>query len=112
MERPIQEVVLPVSGAKAEIYTYYLRGERKEIEAIMFESAQFEQDESGTPKLKKVDASYRTKMEDKAVLIAIKSLTDKLGANMDIKIETLDSLPSEDFELLQASLPGNQSKKK
>ena len=112
MERPTVEVKLIVSGIKAEVYTYYLRGERKEIEAIMFDSAQFEQDETGTPKLKKVDASYRTKMEDKAVLLAVKRLLDSDGKELEIKTETLDSLPAEDFDILQTSLPGNQSKKK
>jgi len=112
MERATEEVALLVSGIKAEVYTYYLRGERKAIEAIMFSSAQFEQDESGTPKLKKVDASYRTKMEDKAVLLAIKSLIDKEGNELEVKLETLDNLPAEDFEQLQKSLPGNQPKKK
>jgi hypothetical protein len=112
MERPTVEVELKVSGIKAEVYTYYLRGERKAIEAIMFDSAQFEQDETGTPKLKKVDASYRTKMEDKAVLLAVKRLVDKEGKELEVKTENLDNLPAEDFETLQASLPGNQSKKK
>ena len=112
MERATEEVALLVSGIKAEVYTYYLRGERKAIEAIMFSSAQFEQDESGTPKLKKVDASYRTKMEDKAVVLAIKGLVDKEGKKLEVDIATLDSLPAEDFEQLQKSLPGNQPKKK
>jgi hypothetical protein len=111
MERQTTEVVLPVSGVKAEVYTYYLRGERKEIEAIMLESAQFEQDETGSPKLKKVDATYRTKMEDRAVLLAVKRLTDKEGKELEIKIEVLDSLPAEDFEKLQTSLPNDQVKK-
>ncbi len=112
MDRPINEVMLPVSGVKVEIFTYYLRGERKEIEAVMLESAEFEQDEAGTPRLKKVDATYRSKMEDKAVILAIKKLTDKDGKELEKKIETLDSLPAEDFEKLQESLPTSQPKKK
>jgi len=112
MERPIETVKLLVSGINAEVYTYYLRGEKKEIEAIMFDSAQFEQDEAGVPKLKKVDASYRTRMEDKAVLLAVKSFTDSSGKNLEIKTEILDGLPAEDFEQLQKSLPGSKSKKK
>lgn len=111
MDRPINEVSLPVSGVKVEIFTYYLRGERKEIEAVMLESAEFEQDEAGTPRLKKVDATYRAKMEDKAVLLAIKKLTDKDGKDLPKTIETLDSLPAEDFEKLQESLPGQPKKK-
>ena len=112
MDRPITEVTLPKSGIKAEIYTYYLRGERKEIEAIMLESAEFEQDAEGKPKLKKVDASYRTKMEDKAVLLAVKKLVDNKGVELEKTIEVLDSLPAEDFDVLQNALPGNQPKKK
>jgi hypothetical protein len=112
MDRPFNEVKLPVSGVKAEIYTYYLRGERKEIESVMLESAEFEQDETGKPKLKRVDATYRARMEDKAVLLAVKRLVDKEGKELEIKTETLDSLPAEDFDVLQQSLPGNQPKKK
>ena len=112
MDRPINEVTLPVSGIKVEIFAYYLRGERKEIEAVMLESAEFEQDEAGTPRLKKVDATYRSKMEDKAVLLAIKKLTDKEGKELEKKVEVLDALPAEDFDKLQESLPGQQPKKK
>ena len=112
MERPIKEVLLKVSGVKATVYTYYLRGERKAIEAIMFDSAQFEQDEAGVPKLKKVDASYRTKMEDKAVVLAVKSMVDSAGKDIKVNTENLDNLPAEDFETLQESLPDSKPKKK
>jgi len=112
MDREFIEVLLPISGMKVEIYTYYLRGERKKIEAIMLESAEFEQDANGTPKLKKVDASYRTKMEDKAVLLAVKKLVDKEGKEVKVEIGVFDNLPDEDFTLLQASLPNGQLKKK
>jgi len=109
--RPTIKVELLVSGITAEIFTYYLRGERKEIEAVMFDSAQFEQDENGTPKLKSVDASYRTKMEDKAVMLALKGLTDKEGNQIEKTVKALDELPAEDFDLLQKSLPGGKVKK-
>ena len=112
MNRTFKEVTLPISGIKAEIYDYYLRGERKQIEAIMFKSAEFENDESGTPKLKNVDASYRTKMEDEAVILAIKKLVDKQGNEIKASIEVFDGLPNEDFELLQKSLPSEKLKKK
>jgi len=111
MNRPTTEIELPVSGMKAEVYTYYLRGDKKAIEAIMLESAEFEQ-VGGKPKLKKVDATYRAKMEDKAVLLAVKRLTDKAGKELEINIETLDQLPDEDFEVLQKALPGSKTKKK
>jgi len=111
MDRPFIEVTLPVSGIKAEVYSYYLRGEKKAIEAIMLESAEFEQDEAGTPRLKKVDATYRTRMEDKAVALAVKKLTDKEGKELKVEIETFDSLPAEDFTVLQNSLPGAVKKK-
>ena len=112
MERPTTEVKLPVSGITATVYTYYLRGERKEIEAVMLDSAVFEQDAEGKPKLKRVDTSYRSKMEDKAVLLAVKKLVDKEGKDLELKTETLDKLPAEDFDVLQEALPGNQPKKK
>ena len=112
MDRPTNLVVLPVSGIKVDVFTYYLRGERKEIEAVMLESAEFEQDEAGTPRLKKVDATYRSRMEDKAVLLAIKKFTDKDGKELSKSVEVLDSLPAEDFDKLQESLPGAQPKKK
>jgi hypothetical protein len=112
MERPVKEVILPISGVKAFVYTYYLRSERKAIEAIMLDSAEFEQDEAGKPKLKKVDASYRTKMEDKAVLLAVKKMVDKEGKDLPLTVETLDNLPDEDFQELQSGLPQRQPKKK
>lgn len=105
MERPIKEVLLPVSGVNVEIYTYYLRGEKKQIEAIMLESAKFVSDEKGKPKLDSVDASYRTKMEDKAVLLAVKKLTGKDGKELEKTVAVLDGLPDDDYELLQQSLP-------
>jgi len=79
----------------------------------MLQSAEFEEDpETGKPKLKKVDATYRARMEDKAVILAIKSLIDKEGKPITLNIEALDILPDEDFKVLQDSLPSNQPKKK
>ena len=113
MDRPTKEVLLAVSGVKAEVYTYYLRGERKDIEAVMLQSAEFEEDpETGKPKLKKVDATYRSRMEDKAVILAIKSLKNADGTEAKVELATLDNLPDEDFKTLQDSLPTSQSKKK
>ena len=112
MERSTTEVNLPNSGMKAIVYTFYTRGERKVIESIMLESAVFEQDENGSPRLKSVDATYRAKMEDKAVLLAVKSFTDKDGNEVKPEVGVLDSLPNEDFELLKQSLPGQSVKKK
>lgn len=111
MERPTTDVKLKVSGITATVYDYYLRGDRKQIEAIMLNSAEFEQ-VGGKPKLKKVDATYRAKMEDKAVLLAVKKLVDKNGKELEVKTETLDELPEEDFKALQEALPDNQPKKK
>jgi len=111
MERSTTEIELSISGKKVVLYTYYLRGDRKAIEAVMLESAEFEQ-VSGKPKLKKVDATYRTKMEDKAVLLAIKKMIDKNGKELEVNIEILDQLPDDDFKKLQDSLPDRQSKKK
>jgi len=111
MNRPTTEIKLPVSGMNAELYTYYLRGDRKAIEAIMLESAEFEQ-VGDKPKLKKVDATYRARMEDKAVLLAVKKLTDKEGKKIEINQESFDALPEKDFQALQEALPGNKFKKK
>ena len=111
MERPTAEVGLPVSGMKAVVFTYYTRGERKAIEAVMLESAEFEQVDN-KPKLKKVDATYRAKMEDKAVLLAVKHLIDTEGKKAKLDQKILDGLPSDDFEALQNALPSGQSKKK
>jgi len=111
MERPTTDIELPISGIKATLFTYYLRGDRKAIEAIMLESARFEQ-VGDKPKLKKVDATYRAKMEDKAVLLAVKKMVDKEGKEVEVSIENIDNLPEEDFEKLQSSLPDRQQKKK
>ena len=111
MERPTTEVELPVSGMEATVYTYYLRGDRKAIEAIMLESAEFEQ-VGDRPKLKKIDATYRAKMEDKAVLLAVKSLVGKDGKPIEFTLEVLDKLPEGDFKILQDALPTSTPKKK
>ena len=111
MERPTTEIELPISGIKAEVYKYYLRGDRKAIEAIMLESAEFEQ-VGGKPKLKKIDATYRAKMEDKAVLLAVKSLIGKDGKTIEPTIEVLDGLPEKDYDVLQKALPSEEPKKK
>lgn len=112
MDRPTKEVNLPVSGMKAVFYTYYTRGERKSVEAVMLESAEFEQDEAGKPKLKSVDATYRSKMEDKAVLLAVKHLLDKEGKVVEFNQKILDGLPEKDFEVIQEALRSSQPKKK
>lgn len=111
MERPTTEVNLPISGMKAVVYTWYTRGERKAIEAIMLESAVFEQ-VGDKPQLKKVDASYRSKMEDKAVLLAVKHLLDKSGKAVEFNQDVLDKLAEDDFEAIQDNLPNVQVKKK
>jgi len=55
--------------------------------------------------------TYRARMDDKAVLLAIKELIDKDG-KLPITVETLDNLPDEDFKMLQNSLPNKRPKKK
>jgi len=112
MERPTVEVKLPISGIKAEVFTYYLRGERKQIEAIMLESAEWEPSKRGSPKLKSIDATYRSKMEDKAIMLAVKKLSGKDGKEIKVTIEVLDNLPDDDFEILQKALPARKAKKK
>jgi len=111
MERPTTDIELPISGIKATLYTYYLRGDRKAIEAIMLSSAEFEQ-VGDRPKLKRIDATYRARMEDKAVLLAVKKMVDKEGKEIEVSIEVIDNLSEEDFEKLQNSLPNRQPKKK
>lgn len=111
MERPTKEVALPTSGMKALVYEYYSRGERKAIEAVMLEGAEFDY-KTGRPKLTKVDATYRSKMEDKAVMLAVKHLIDKDGNKVKLEQKVLDDLPAPDFELLQEALPSSKLKKK
>jgi len=111
MERPTTEIGLPISGIKAIIFSYYTRGERKEIESVMLESAEFEQI-GGKPKLKKVDATYRSKMEDKSVLLAVKHLLDIKGNEIKLTQKVLDEMPESDFILLQEAMPKGKTKKK
>lgn len=111
MDRPTKEVALLKSGMKAVIYEYYTRGERKQIEAIMLESAEFDH-KSGKPKLKRIDATYRARMEDKAVMLAVKHLVDKDGKIIKLEQKILDDLPAPDFELLEEALPSSKLKKK
>jgi len=110
MDRPFQEVLLPISKLKAEVYTYYLRGEKKAIEAIMLSSAEYEKDNDGKIRLKSLNASYRSEMEDKSVLFAVKSLKDEAGNEIPVKIESLDGLPDDDFKILKDSLPTPKKK--
>ena len=112
MDRPTKEVSLPISGMKAVVYEYYTRGERKAIEAIMMESAEFDHSAGGKPKLKKIDTSYRAKMEDKAVLLGVKHLLDKDGKIVKMEQEVLDRLPAPDFGDIQEALPKGKLKKK
>lgn len=112
MERPTEEVELPVSGLKAIVFTYYLRGDRKAIESVMYNSAKFEQDEQGRPKLKRIDASYRSKMEDKAVLLGVKHFVTKDDELKEPTVDFIDNLPASDFEFLQQELPSDEPKKK
>jgi hypothetical protein len=112
MERPINEVKLDISGMTAEVYTYYLRGDKKTIENIMMEAVTFEEDDSGKTKRRTVDSTYRAKMEDKAVLLAVKKFVDKDGKEIEPTVEVLDNLPDDDFKKLQDSLPSNKPKKK
>lgn len=100
-ERPTTETVLPITGFKAIVYTYFLRGDREAIERIMLESAEFERDPvTGKSELKKVDATYRNKMEDKAVLLAVKSLVDKEGKDLVLTDELIKQLPEDDFGVI------------
>lgn len=111
MERPTIEVKLPILGWKVHLYTYYLRGETTAIEAIMLQGAEFERVE-GETKLKRVDASYRSKMENEAVRLAVKEITDEDGKKIDKNQKFIENLPDDDFVLLQESLPKAQTKKK
>ena len=113
MDRPTIEVILPISKTVVQMYTYYLRGERKAIEAIMLESVNWKPSgKDGKPQMAGVDTTYRAKMEDKAVLTAIHSLTNSNKEPIEITLETLDNLPDEDFKALQDALPSQQQKKK
>ena len=113
MDRPTTEVTLPISKMVVEIYTYYLRGERKAIEAIMLGSVNWKTSEKdGKPKMEGVDTSYRAKMEDEAVLLAIHKLTNSNKEPVEVTTKTLDELPDEDFKALQDALPSQQQKKK
>jgi len=110
LNRPTTEIELKISGIKVTLYTYYLRGDRKAIEAIMLENAKFEQVD-GESKLKRVDATYRVRMNDKAVLLAVKKLVDKDGKELEVKTETFDKMPDDDFNQIQDALPKPRKKK-
>jgi len=114
MDRPTTEVTLPISKMVVEIYTYYLRGERKAIEAIMLGSVNWKTSgKDGKPQMDGVDTSYRARMEDKAVLLAIHKLTDSNKELVnEITTKVLDDLPDEDFKALQDALPTQRQKKK
>jgi hypothetical protein len=105
MERPTKEVKLPISGFTIELYTYYLRRDRKLLESIMLEGMKIETKE-GKAELTTIDPSYRTKMEDKAILLAVKSIKDSEGKEIEASVEVLDNLPADDFDVLQKALPG------
>ena len=113
MDRPTNEVSLPISKMVAEVFTYYLRGERKAIEAIMLDSVNWKTSgKDGKPQMEGVDTSYRAKMEDKAVTLAIHKLTKLNKEPVKVTTEVLDNLPDEDFKALQDALPSQRQKKK
>ncbi|MEA2056482.1 MAG: hypothetical protein U9O78_02060 [Patescibacteria group bacterium] len=112
MNRPTKKIELPISGMTAIIYDYYLRGDRKEIEQIMLNSAEFKLDQkTGKSEYMGLTGNYKTEMEDKAVLLAVKELND---GDKTIKptVKVLDQLPAEDFDMLRDALPDSRSKKK
>jgi len=113
MDRPTNEVSLPISKMVAEVFTYYLRGERKAIEAIMLGSVNWKTSgKDGKPQMDGVDTSYRAKMEDRAVLLAVHKLTKLNKEPVKVTVEVLDNLPDEDFKALQDALPSQRQKKK
>jgi len=113
MDRPTNDVSLPISKMVAKVFTYYLRGERKAIEAIMLGSVNWKTSKKGgKPQMDGVDTSYRAKMEDKAVFLAIHKLTDSNKEPVKVSVEVLDNLPDEDFKALQDALPSQRQKKK
>jgi len=106
MERTTKKVKLPITGYEVELYTYYLRGDRIAIEKIMTDAV----DMTAEGKLNKVDVGYRYKMEDEAVIRAIKSIKDG-NKELEVSDETIHSLPESDYELLRENLPGQSEKK-
>ena len=113
MDRPTNEVILPISNMVAEVFTYYLRGERKAIEAIMLDSVNWKTSgKDGKPQMDGVDTSYRVRMEDKAVSLAVHKLTNSNKEPVEITTKVLDDLPDEDFKALQDALPSQRQKKK
>ncbi len=107
MNRPIKEVELPISKWKVGLYLYYTRGDRVAIERIMSDSTEF--DERGN--VTKVSAGYLLDMDNEAVLRAVKFIKTKDGVDLEIKMDTVNELPEEDFEFLRGYLPKQDKKK-
>ena len=106
MERATKEIKLPITGYQVKVYDYYLRGDRVAIESIMTEAV--EMDAEG--KITNVRTGYRYEMEDKAVLLAVKSVKDS-DKELDVDKDLIHSLPEEDYEFLKDNLPKEAGKK-
>jgi len=106
MERLCKEIKLPVTGYKVQVYNYYLRGDRVAIEKIMTDAVEM----TGEGNISKVDTGYKYDMEDEAVMRAIKSI--KEGEKVfEVNIDTIHSLPEEDYQFITDNLPKQDRKK-
>lgn len=103
MERPTKKIQLPISGKEAEIVSYFTRGEKQEIQKILYSSAKMSQGAEG--KGSNIDFSMVSALDskNKALELAVKNMS----------IDEINNLPDEDADLIEVEVDKiSQPKKK
>lgn len=90
-QRELREITLPVSGKKVDIITYYERGERVQIENIMYEDAKMRAT-GGEPDVE-FSVANTAKQRDKALEIAVRTIDgQKATMQMINKLRNKDAM--------------------
>lgn len=103
MDRPLNDVKLPLSGKTAKVVTYFLRGETKAIEARKYEGAKTKF-VGGETVIDEIPTDFVQREEDSLLLQGVKFITDDNGTEQPFTKQDLDSLPDSDSTLLLTQL--------
>jgi hypothetical protein len=110
MDRPLQEVRLPVSQKTVKIVTYFLRGEVKAIDAMKYEGAKAKFVDGQTV-IDEIPVDFLAKEEDGLLLHGVKAIVDDNGNETPVNKKTLDELPDHDLGVLLRELRKAQAGK-
>lgn len=108
MDRPLNEISLPLSGKTAKVVTYFLRGETKVIEAKKYEGAKT-RFVGGETVIDEIPTDFVQREEDALLLQGVKMITNDTGTEQPFTQRELDQLPDSDSILLLKELRKVQS---